>query len=110
MVRWLLLAATILGFIFVFTTHSPMLLGIGLLLGIVGFIGFVFSLAAERVSANSRPETSMASPTDLAAMRKPAARPLPAPGRPPVSPQASSPAAAPAPAVAPPTRPPSATR
>lgn len=85
MIRWLLLAATILGFGFVFTTRSPALLGVGLLLGIVGFIGFVFSLAADRVSASSRPETAMASPTELAAMRKPAARPRAQAARPPAS-------------------------
>ncbi|HEU4663761.1 MAG TPA: hypothetical protein VFS55_07005 [Dokdonella sp.] len=77
MIRWLLLAATLVGFGFVFTTRSPVLLGVGLLLGIGGFIGFVFSLAADRVSANSRPDTAMASPAELAAMRKPAVRPTP---------------------------------
>jgi hypothetical protein len=100
MVRWLLLAATILGFIFVFTTRSPVLLGVGLLLGIGSFVGFVFSLAAERVSANSRPDTAMASPTDLAAMRKPATRPLPPSSRPMAS----------TPSVSTPRRPPSTPR
>lgn len=75
MTRWLLLAATILGFLLVFTTRSHVLLGIGLLLGIGGFLGFVFSLAAERISANARPDTAMASPAELAAMRKPTPRP-----------------------------------
>lgn len=101
MVRWLLLAATILGFTFVFTTRSPMLLGVGLLLGIGGFIGFMFALAADRVSASARPETSMASPADLAAMRKPAARPLPSGQRPP----AAGAAQAPSPPSPPPQRP-----
>jgi hypothetical protein len=95
MIRWLLLAATILGFVFVFTTRSPTLLGVGLVLGIVGFIGFVFSLAADRVSASSRPETAMASPTELAAMRKPAARPLPPAPRPPASASSSGQASPP---------------
>lgn len=82
MIRWILLFATILGFVFVFTTHSPVVLGIGLLLGIGGFFGLVLSLASDRVSANSRPDTAMASTTELAAMRKPV-RPLPP--RPPAS-------------------------
>jgi uncharacterized protein (DUF58 family) len=70
MARWILLGATILGWIVVFTTKSAALLMIGLLLGIVGFFGFVFALAADRVSASARPESSMAAAADLAALRK----------------------------------------
>jgi len=70
MARWILLCLTILGLVVVFTTRSPALLGVGLLLGIGGFIGFVFALAADRISAASRPETSIASVDELSALRR----------------------------------------
>lgn len=76
MARWILLAVTILGSVLVFTTHNAFVLGIGLLAAIVGFIGFVMALAADRVSASSRPDVAMASPDDLRALRKPAAPPV----------------------------------
>lgn len=71
MMRLVLLLAMVAGFALVFATHSPGLLALGLLLGIAGLFGFVFSLAAARVSANARPDTAMASVEDLAALRKP---------------------------------------
>ena len=78
MLRWILLGLTILCFAVVFTTKSALLLGIALLAGIVAFIGFIFSLAAERISSVSRPDTSMASADHLAAMGpRRAARPAP---------------------------------
>jgi len=68
MLRWILLGLTILCFVIVFTTKSALLLGLALLFGLVGFIGFIFSLAAERISSVSRPDTSMASAEHLASM------------------------------------------
>ena len=70
MARWILLCLTILGFVVVFTTRSPALLGLGLVAGIGGFIGFVFALAADRISAAARPETSIATVDELGAMRR----------------------------------------
>jgi hypothetical protein len=70
MARWILLGMTILGFGIVFTTHNPTVLGIGLLLGIIGFFGFILALAADRIAANARPDASMASGQDIMAMRK----------------------------------------
>lgn len=84
MLRWILLGLTILCFVVVFTTKSVPLLGVALLLGIAGFIGFIFSLAADRISSVSRPDTSMASPEQLVAMRprRAAAPRAPAPTKP----------------------------
>jgi hypothetical protein len=82
MARWIMLGVTILGVALVFTTKSTGVLALGLLLGIVGFFGFVFALAADRVSASARPESSMAAVDDLVALRKrpiaPVSRPSPA--------------------------------
>jgi hypothetical protein len=80
MARLLLLFLTIIGLVLMFTAKSAGLLGLGLLLGIVGFFGLVLALAAARVSASARPETSMASVEDIAAFRK-----RPTPTRPPVA-------------------------
>ena len=69
MTRWLMLALSICGFATMFVTKSPGVLGFGLVLGLVGLFGFVFSLAADRVSASARPESAMLDASDLAAMR-----------------------------------------
>ena len=82
MARLLLLLVTIVGLVLVFTARSAGLLGLGMLLGIVGFFGLVLAMAAARVSASARPESSMASAADIAAFRK---RPLPPPTRPPAA-------------------------
>jgi hypothetical protein len=76
MARWIMLGLTILGVALVFSTKSAGLLSLGLLCSIVGFFGFVFVLAADRVSASARPETSMAAADDLAALRKRANLPI----------------------------------
>lgn len=89
MTRWIMLALTLLGFVLMFTTKSPILLGLGLLFAVVGFVGFVLALAADRVSASARPETSMASRDDLVALRQPR-RPT-APSAPPARPAAGQP-------------------
>ena len=68
MLRWMLLALTILGFVLVFSSKSALVLAFGLLLGGVGLFGFIFALAADRISANARPDTSMASTEDLIAL------------------------------------------
>lgn len=79
MTRWLMLAGTVLGFALAFVAKGPGWVGFGLLLGFVGLFGLVFSMAADRISANARPESSMAGPEDLAAMRagRVAAKPAP---------------------------------
>lgn len=75
MTRWIMLGLTIIGMALVFSTKSAGLLSLGLLCSVFGFFGFVFALAADRVSASARPETSMAAVDDLAALRKRATLP-----------------------------------
>lgn len=69
MLRWLMLALVVVGLVLTFTAKGPGLLGLGLLVGFIGLFGTVFSIAAERVSASARPDTAMATPEDLAALR-----------------------------------------
>lgn len=83
MFRWILLGLTLLGFALAFTTKSPGLLGLGLLFGVIGLIGFVLALANDRIAANARPDTAMASIEELAALKKPrATTPAPPPTAP----------------------------
>ena len=74
MTRWIMLALILVGFVLAFTVKSPGLLGIGLLMALIGIVGFVFSLASARISANARSETTMASSEDLTALRTRAQR------------------------------------
>lgn len=90
MTRWLMIAITLLGLFMAVLTRSPGLLGFALLMMFVGLCGTVFSLAAERVSANTRPEAAMLPPEALAAIREKAkarAKPLPTPAIPVPTPQ-----------------------
>lgn len=81
MQRWILLGLSLVCFIIVFTTKSAFALGVGLLVGSVATVGFILSLAAERISSVSRPDTAMAAPEQLLVMSaqraaaKPAAQP-----------------------------------
>ena len=79
MARWFLFGLTIFGFGLAFVAKSPGLLAVGLLVGLVAFIGFIFALAAARVSASARPESSMVGVDELAMMRRRAPRPGAAP-------------------------------
>ena len=69
MTRWIMIALTLIGLIMAFLTRSPGLLGLALMMCFVGACGTVFSIAAERVSANSRPDASMLPPEALVAIR-----------------------------------------
>lgn len=68
--RWIMAAIAMAGFILAFTTRSPGWLGLGLLLGFAGIIGVVWSIAAARVAASERPDSAMAGPEDLEALRR----------------------------------------
>ncbi|MET0229931.1 MAG: hypothetical protein ABW186_03265 [Rhodanobacteraceae bacterium] len=94
--RWLLLVLAIIGFALTFMAKGPGVLALGLVLGFVGFFGLIFALAADRVSASSRPETAMLGAEDLAAMRarQTGARPRPI-ATAPAKPAAVAPVAAP---------------
>ena len=69
MTRWIMIALTLLGLVMAILTRSPGLLGLALLMFFVGAFGLVFSMAAERVSANSRSDASMLPPEALIAIR-----------------------------------------
>jgi len=70
MTRWIMLVVTLLGSVLSFGAKTPGLLGIGLLLTLIGVIGFIFALAADRIAANARPEASMAAVEEVVALRR----------------------------------------
>ncbi len=70
MTRWIMLALGLIGWALVFTTGSGVLLALGLLVGVVGVLGFILSIAAARVAATSRPDTAMATSEDLLALSR----------------------------------------
>jgi len=67
--RWLLLVLSVVAVTLKKIAKGPLLLAVGLVLGFIGFFGFIVALAADRVSASTRPETAMLGAEDLAAMR-----------------------------------------
>jgi hypothetical protein len=86
MLRWIMLALLVAGGVLTFTAKSVGLLTVGLIFDVVGLFGTIFSLAADRVSASARPDTTMLAAEDLAAMRArragTAPRPVPSMPRP----------------------------
>ena len=92
MTRWIMIALALIGLVMAFLTRSPGVLGFSLLLVLIGLFGLVMSVAADRISANTRPETAMLQPDVLAAIRErakaqaSAAEGSAAPGRPRVPP------------------------
>lgn len=70
MTRWIMIALALIGLVTAFMTKSPGVLGFALLLVLIGLFGLVMSVAADRVSANTRPETAMLQPEVLAAIRE----------------------------------------
>ena len=68
--RWIWTAVAILGFVIAYTSATPGLLGIGVLVGMIASFAAVMSFAAARIQEGSRPEAAILSPADMAAMRK----------------------------------------
>lgn len=69
MTRWFMIVMAVIGLIMALLTRSPGILGLALLMMVVGVFGAVVSLAAARISANSRPDVSMLPPEALLAIR-----------------------------------------
>src|SRR5579883_380266 len=67
--RWILLVVALAGFAIAFTTTSPGLMGLGLLIGCGGLLFLGFALAASRIAQNAQPETTMIVDPEIAALR-----------------------------------------
>jgi len=67
--RWILLVVAIVAFAVAFTTGSPGLMGIGLVLGCGGLLGFALSLAAARIASTAQPEAALIIDPEISALR-----------------------------------------
>lgn len=87
--RWILTTAAILGLLIAMSTHSPGLLGFGVLLALTCGVGAAFAFIDLRIGASSRSEYM--SPGELealkASMKSPPAGTGSGPSLPPPTPQ-----------------------
>lgn len=67
---WLFLLIAIGSFLIAFTTHSPALLGISLLLGLLTSVAFFMSLLAQRMGSTTSSEALRLNPDELRRMRE----------------------------------------
>ncbi|MFT3790456.1 MAG: hypothetical protein QM741_05125 [Rudaea sp.] len=67
--RWILLVAAIVGLAIAFTTTSPALMGLGLILGCGGLLCFGLALAAARIARTAQPETALIVDPEISALR-----------------------------------------
>lgn len=67
--RWILLVAAVAGFGIAFTTTSPSLMGLGLIFGCGGLLGFGFALAAARIAQTAQSETALIVDPEISALR-----------------------------------------
>ncbi|HEX7917525.1 hypothetical protein [Rudaea sp.] len=67
--RWILLVVCIVAFTVAFTTGSPSLMGVGLILGCGGLLGFALSLAAARIASTAQPEAALIIDPEISALR-----------------------------------------
>lgn len=67
--RWILLLLALLGFALGFSSRSPGLMGLGLVLGFVFLVAAFFAFAAGRVAENSRPDSTLLTDRDIATLR-----------------------------------------
>ena len=67
---WLFLLIAIGSFLVAFTTHSPVLLGLSLLLGLITSVAFFMGLLAQRMGTTTSTETLRLNPDELRRMRE----------------------------------------
>lgn len=67
---WLFLLIAIGSFLVAFTTHSPALLGISLILGLLTSVAFFMSLLAQRMGSTTSSDAMRLNPEELRRMRE----------------------------------------
>lgn len=90
---WFLVGLSIAGTVVAFTTSSPGLLGLGLLVAVVSMFCAIFAFAGRRIAANAQPDSALLTPDVLAHIREKARREQAARAGVPVPPQTQAPRA-----------------
>jgi predicted lipid-binding transport protein (Tim44 family) len=67
--RWLLLLIAVVGFAVAFTSGSPGLLALGLLIGLAALFGFTLAMAAARIAETAQPAANLIADAEVSAMR-----------------------------------------
>jgi hypothetical protein len=67
--RWICLIAAVGGFALAFTTKSPGMLGLGLLLGFGGLVGFTLAWASARIAETAQPAAALIVDPEVNALR-----------------------------------------
>jgi hypothetical protein len=80
--RWIMLLAAIAGFAVAFTTKSPGILGLGLLFGIGGLLGFALAWASARIASTAQPANVLIIDPEVSALRAKARLQKPSPALP----------------------------
>lgn len=67
--RLIMLVVAVAGFAVAFTTTSPGLMGLGLILGCGSVLGFGLALAASRIAQTAQPEATLIVDAEISALR-----------------------------------------
>ena len=81
--RWILLLLALGAFAIAFTTKSPGVMGFCLVAGIGLLFATLFAFAAAKIDATSRPDSTLLTDKDIAALRASVRKAAPKPTPPP---------------------------
>ncbi len=72
--RWMMLLLSIAGFAIAFTTKSPGVMAISIVMIVVGLTGFILGMAARRVANNARDQVYVPTSEEIALIKQRAAQ------------------------------------
>jgi hypothetical protein len=75
--RWILSLVALGAFTLAFSTKSPGLMGVFLVIGVAALFAAVFAFAADKIAATSRPDSALLTDKDIAALRASMRKPTP---------------------------------
>jgi len=84
--RWILLGVALAGFAIAFSTKSPGVLGLGLVLGFCALFAALFAFAADRIASTARPDSALLTDKDINALRASVRKPGAPASQPPSNP------------------------
>ena len=81
--RWILLLLALGAFAIAFSTKSPTVMGLSLVVGLGALFAALFAFAAAKIEATSRPDSALLTDKDITALRASMHKPAPKPTEPP---------------------------